>query len=392
MTRSYQQGYVSDALETRRGTIFKIRYRVRTARGKWRQRAETLYGLTSKRAARAVLAERLHEAGSVNPAAAELTLRAFVDAFWKPYLDRRQVKPSTRHGYQSVLQHHILPVLGEMALADIAPINVEELLQKESKNEYSPTTLRNILVLLGGIFHLAEDNDLISRSPVRNRHKPVCRKTEKPAWTPEQVRKILEAVPAAFRCLFICVALTGLRLGELLALQWKYVDLQSKTLRVAHSLWNGQLVSPKTATSARRIALGDFLVRALASHRASSAFTSPEDFVFCKRDGTPLHPDVLRKDVLYPTLDRLNIPRPKGAAGFHAFRHSAASLINAETGNLKLTQKFLGHSNVSTTADIYTHTTEAMERKAAVALEKVIFGDLFPVVPNMEIGNKYPIN
>ena len=99
-----------------------------------------------------------------------------------------------------------------------------------------------------------------------------------------------------------------------------------------------------------------------------------------------MHPDVLRKDVLYPTLDRLNIPRPKGAAGFHAFRHSAASLINAETGNLKLTQKFLGHSNVSTTADIYTHTTEAMEREAAVALERAIFGNLFPVVPNLKLG------
>lgn len=386
MTRSYQQGYVSDALETRRGTIFKIRYRVRTARGKWRQRAETFYGLTSKRAARAVLAERLHEAGSVNPVAAELTLRAFVDSFWKPYLDRRQVKPSTRRGYESVLQHHILPALGEMALAKITPINVEELLQKKSKADYSPTTQRNIVVLLGGIFHLAVDNDLVSRSPVRDRHKPARRRTEKPAWTPEQVRRILENVAAEFRCLFICVALTGLRLGELLALQWKYVDLQSKTLLVAHSLWCGQLVSPKTAATARRIALGDFLVRTLVSHRASSAFTGPENFVFCKKDGTPLHPDVLRKDVLYPTLDRLNIPRPKGAAGFHAFRHSAASLVNAETGNLKLTQKFLGHSNVSTTADIYTHTTEAMEREAAIALEKAIFGNLFPVVPNLKLG------
>jgi integrase len=108
-------------------------------------------------------------------------------------------------------------------------------------------------------------------------------------------------------------------------------------------------------------------------------FTDPEDFVFCKQDGTPLNPDVLRKDVLYSTLDRLNIPRPKGAAGFHCFRHVAASLINAETGNLKLTQKFLGHSNVSTTADIYTHTSEAMEREAALALERSIFGNLFPI-------------
>jgi len=101
-----------------------------------------------------------------------------------------------------------------------------------------------------------------------------------------------------------------------------------------------------------------------------------------------LNPDVLRKDVLYPTLDRLNIPRIKGASGFHAFRHSAASLINAETGNLKLTQRFLGHADVNTTANIYTHTTDEMEREASVALEKAIFGNLCPIVPILEPGTK----
>jgi integrase len=181
-------------------------------------------------------------------------------------------------------------------------------------------------------------------------------------------------------------------LGELLALQWKYVDFQSRLLKVAHSLWKKQLVAPKTVASVRTIPLGSVLVSALAAHRNNSLFTNPEDFVFCKQDGTPLDPDVLRKDVLYPTLDRLNIPRPKGTAGFHAFRHSAASLIHAETGNLKLTQKFLGHSNISTTADIYTHTSEAMEREVATVLEKSILGNLFPIVPNFETGNKNSVN
>ena len=131
---------------------------------------------------------------------------------------------------------------------------------------------------------------------------------------------------------------------------------------------------------------------ALDSHRKNSVFAGPDDFVFCKEDGSPLNPDVLRKDVLYPILDRLNIPRPKVAAGFHAFRHSAASLINAGTGNLKLTQKFLGHSNVATTADIFTHTSEAMEREAAVVLERSIFGNLFPVVPNSGAGKRKTVD
>lgn len=393
MTRyAFQQGYVSDPIRTRRGTVYKIRYRVPAAGGKFKHRKETLYGLNGKKAARAVLNERLQQAGNMNPEAADLTLRSFAETYWKSYLDRKQVKPSTMKGYQSVLDKHIYPALGGLGLTAIAPINVEELLQSKAKKGYSPKTMRNIVVLLQGIFHLAEDNDLIAKSPIRDRHKPICRNTEKPAWSREQVRSILEEVPDAFRCLFTCIALTGVRLGELLALQWKHIDLQSKRLRIEQSLWNGQIVSPKTPWSVRPIPLGDFLAQLLEYHRQISLFTSPDDFVFCRKDEASLNPDVLRKDVLYPTLDRLNIPRPKGASGFHAFRHSAASLINAETGNLKLTQKFLGHSDVNTTANIYTHTSESMEREAAVVLEKAIFGNLFPVVPNLGTGNRKLVN
>jgi hypothetical protein len=138
MTRQtlFQQGYVSDPTETRRGTAYIIRYRVRGPGGKWVHTAETLYGLKGKKAARAILNERLQQAGSINPKAAELTLQAFVEGYWKPYLDRKQVKPSTRRGYQSVLDNHILPALGEMMLIDVAPLNVEELLQAKAKTKY----------------------------------------------------------------------------------------------------------------------------------------------------------------------------------------------------------------------------------------------------------------
>jgi integrase len=133
--------------------------------------------------------------------------------------------------------------------------------------------------------------------------------------------------------------------------------------------------------------LGTALNETLRNHREASSHQGPDDFVFCKKDGSALDPDVLRKDALYPILDRLGIPRKKGASGFHTFRHSAASIVNERTGNLKLAQKFLGHSTIEMTADIYTHTSAEAERDAAIALERAIYGDLFPVVPNIENRN-----
>jgi len=396
MTRqSFQQGYVSDPIQTRRGIAFKIRYRVPAADGKWKHKSETLYAVSGKKAARAILVQRIGEISIQNPEAENMTLREFVEAYWKPYLERKAVKPSTRSGYQSVLDRHVFPVLGDVLLLDIVPLQIERLVrskQEEQRNKtkrrLSAQSIRNLVTLLQGIFSLAVDNDLIGRSPVRNRHKPVIQRREKPIWTPEQVRKIIEGVPENFRCLFVTAALTGARLGELLALHWKHLKLEERTLRIEQSLWKGQLVPPKTAASVRSIPLGDNLAQVLSIWRNNSGRTGPEDFVFCNVEGKPLNPDVLRKDVLYPALDRLQIARSARAAGFHTFRHSAASFINAQTGNLKLAQRFLGHSQLSTTADIYTHTSEKAERETAVVLEKVIFGDLFPIVPKIETGNK----
>jgi integrase len=379
--QSYQQGYVSKPIPTRSGTVFKIRYRVKLADGKWNQKAETLYGLSGKKAARAVLEERIRGASFAKPEGSDLNLRAFVDAWWKPYLQRKGVKPSTRRNYDSILELHILPVFGELRIDEVVPLHVERFIQTKVESGLSGKTVRNLLLVLQGIMSLALDNDLIDRSPIRNRHKPTVDKHEKPIWSPAQLLNILSAAPTGLRAFFDCVALTGTRLGEVLALKWKHVDLERRILRIEHSLWRGQLLSPKTTASTRDIPLGSALNETLGNHRENTLHRGPDDFVFCKKDGSSLDPDVLRKDALYPILDRLGIPRKKGASGFNTFRHSAASIVNEQTGNLKLAQKFLGHSTIKMTADIYTHT---WKRNAALqspwnGQSTAICSQLFPI-------------
>src|SRR5262249_12128356 len=160
------------------------------------------------------------------------------------------------------------------------------------------------------------------------------------------------AVPEEYRPMFICVALTGVRLGELLALKWKHIDFENRVLHIQQSIWDGDLQTPKTEASIRAIPFGETLAAALTERMRVSKHIGPEDFIFCKTDGTSLHPDVIRKDVLYPTLDRLGMARTKRESGFHAFRHAAATLINQRTGDMKLAQKLLGHANLTTTANV----------------------------------------
>ncbi|MBI4165980.1 MAG: tyrosine-type recombinase/integrase [Acidobacteria bacterium] len=259
MTRqSFQKGYVSDPIRTRRGIAFKIRYRMRTAEGKWKQKPETLYGIKAKGEARRVLGERLREVTRQKSENSKLTLRDFVTGYWKAHLDRICAKPSTRMGYDSALNVHILPALGDLRLADVEPLHIEKFVQAKEKT-LSKKSVRNLVGLLQGLFSLALENDLIERSPVRDKHKPKAPRPKKEPWAGEQVRMILENAPEQYRALFAFVANTGVRLGELLGLQWQHVDLKERKLKIEQSRWQGQVVTPKTEESGRTIALGEVL-------------------------------------------------------------------------------------------------------------------------------------
>jgi len=176
--------------------------------------------------------------------------------------------------------------------------------------------------------------------------------------TPEQIRNVEEVFPVELRALCACVALTGLRLGELLGLRWGDVDLEGQILTVSHSLWRGRLVEPKTEASKRSIEMPRQLAERLRDHRAGSKWTGTEDFVFARKDGRPQDPDHLRNQVLYPAMKVAGIERVPRRHGFHIFRHTFGSLYHAETRDLKATQRAMGHSRISTTADIYVHVDD----------------------------------
>jgi len=355
LTQSLGTCYVSDPIRGRDGrTKFIIRYRERTADQRWKQKSETIY-CESKKAARAQLMERICEKANRPAVTSETTFSRFIESVWWPNLDRKDIKPSTRQSYESALNNHLLELFGEMNLADIAPLHIEEMLTKRRLSGLSNKSLRNLLVLLSSMFALAVDNDLIPRSPVRSRHRMPVRRTEKPIWQPAQVRLIIDHAPAEDRLLFATAAMTGARLGELLALQRKHINLEEKTLRIEQSLWNGKLVPPKTPGSVRLIALAPTLAALMRRHLMENT-AGPEAFVFSKADGSTLNPDVLRKDVLYPILDRLGIARGTRVSGFHCFRHSAGSFVNSQTGNLKLAQKLLPSSK-TTCSVIYRSDT-----------------------------------
>ena len=139
-----------------------------------------------------------------------------------------------------------------------------------------------------------------------------------------------------------CVSLAGLQFGR-------------ENLDDSQPALAGKTGKPKTKRSCATLGLPGRIVDELIAHRNGSSFTEPDDFIFCRSDGSPLDPDHLRRQVLYPAMERAGIQRTKRAHGFHVFRHSTGSILFDAGEDVKSIQEYLRHSRLTTTMDVYLH-------------------------------------
>jgi integrase len=375
MTRSsFQKGYVFTR-KTDRGTVHVIRYRVRSADGKWRHKAETVNSPRRKDAER-ILAERLREVNRGLRLPVEISFADYVASQWETYISQN-LKPSTRASHRSNVKAHLLPMFGKLRLAEISPLLIMDFLKQKSAAGLKPKSLLNLYVLLQKMLNLAVALELLNSNPMQRVPKPKVEPTEKPALSAVQVKAIADNMPQNLRALVILLYLTGLRIGEALALKWSDVDLEQSKLYIRRSVWRRREQTPKSRKSIRAKHLLGGLKRVLQEHRELCVGAQPEDYLFTTGAGRSFDPDDLRKRVLYPAMDRAGIER-KGARsyGFHLFRHSAGSQMQEVTGDLKQTQSFLGHSSIGITSDVYVHLQPDSEVESMKKLEEAFFSEL----------------
>ncbi|PYR83374.1 MAG: hypothetical protein DMG19_19285 [Acidobacteria bacterium] len=348
--KTFQQGTVVER-KYEYGTAFILRYRIRKTDGGWQEKSETLNDCSSKKAALKILSTRLHSInernGRTGGSHTERKFGDLLDSKWFEYLENQSVKPSTRYAYESVLKKRIKPFFGELLFEDIGADTVGRFMAHLAQNKLSAKYRRNVYVL----FEIAVEYDLMLASPIRPRvHRPEADRRRLPVFTLEQTLAIIEQSDPLYRPALETLALTGLRAGELLALRWKDCDFINRRFTISNTVWRGQLQTTKTEASDRTIGIPERLIRTLTTHRERSKFIDAEDFVFCQADGKPIDPDSLRRLGIYPAMEKAGIPFQKRASGCHAFRRFVASVIHKQTGSLKLAQKQLGHSTLSTTA------------------------------------------
>ena len=210
--------------------------------------------IPTKREARQMLDDLLRKVNSddYRPQAV-WTFRSFVENRWKPEV-YPTLKFSTQKYYDNMIDAHLNPAFGDTQLRQITREVVQGFLIAKTKSGLSSKTVSLIRTAFGTIIGAAVMQDLLTGNPVLKtklpRRGPV---KERASIDPESATALIEKLPEPSRSIASLLVMTGLRIGELLAIRWQDIDLQSGFLSVRQTVYEGHFDEPKTRQSKRRI-------------------------------------------------------------------------------------------------------------------------------------------
>lgn len=155
-----------------------------------------------------------------------------------------------------------------------------------------------------------------------------------------------------------------MRRGEILALEWRDVDWQQKTLNIRKSIWHQELGPVKTEESEKVLPLDDEMLADLARWRRQTPYARDEDWIFASsrmHGKQPLWPEAVLRNHIRPAANRAGIAKH---LTWHAFRHSFSTLLIANKNDVKTVQHLMRHTNPCITLELYTGAVDEITRKA----------------------------
>jgi integrase len=298
--------------------------------------------------------------------------RKFVDSVrvdWEPVM-LPTMKYATQRSYAYFLRAHLIPALGDFQLRDINREPIQTMLTAKLAAGLAWETVHHLQCALSKILGTAVEWDYIEADPVRVTRLPRRRRMHaKTVLTPVQLRLLVARLSEPSRSLVLLLMLTGLRIGELLALRWRNVDLMIGVLRVEETVYDGHFDEPKSRHSVRLIPLGPLAV-AILSERRKQAPSDSSTLVFSSCTGSTLDRRTLLSRQLKPAAKAVGL----GNVTWHLLRHSNATLHDSLGTPIGTLQALLGHSSSEITRQVYLHSLPEDRRVAAEKLEAHLFG------------------
>lgn len=340
---------------------------------------KTVYGKTRKEVADLLPALLTSQQQGV----ALPTSQTKLSDFLQRWLDEA-VKPTnaatTSESYRMIVEKHISPMIGNHRLDKLTRSHVQQMLNAKTAAGLSPRTVQYIRAVLRTALNDAIKWELITRNVAALAESPRQDQDEVRPLTAEQVTRLFEAVKDdRLEALYIVAGTLGLRRGESVGLRWIDIDFDAQTISIRKQvqLADGKphLVDLKTRRSRRTLPMTDDVRLALRRRQerervdrmlAGSRWKGDEwGLVFPSTIGTPLNGSNLL----------LQIRKHYSAAGiptdfdFKTLRHTAATILAMQGVHARVAMAILGHSQVATTMEIYSHVVDASTREAVQSVE-----------------------
>ena len=319
----------------------------------------------------------------------DMTFGAWLDHWYQQYC-KPGIKPKTQTDYENRIYQHIIPELGHIPLSQLTQGDFQQFYQRLKQNGrlaqrelYGPglsdRMVKSCHVTCCMALDKALAEGLIQKNPAAACKVPTTRPREMQVLTGEEIQRLLiQAKEDGCYELLLLELSTGLRRGEILALQWDDLDVKTGELKVERQVQriHKKLVvsQPKTKASSRSLVLPRPILHVLLRYREGSnsrwMFPSP------KKKDSPLDPAAVRKK-LSKVLERAGCKHVR----FHDLRHTFATNALEHGMDIKTLSAIIGHVSSATTLNVYAHVSDEMRQRAADRIDRGIAGVEPPTNP-----------
>lgn len=280
---------------------------------------------------------------------------------------KKYVKKSTYAAYQLLIQNHIKPYFG--GLCEVNEEKVQQFVFDKLDAGLSEKTIRDIIIVLKMILKFGIKNGYLKYIQIDVKFPTKQEKKDLDVLSKTDQKKLMDHVRNNFTFknlgIFVCLS-TGMRIGEICGLRWCDVDAVEGVIKVRHTLQRIYIIegetrhteltldTPKTANSVRDIPMSNELLKMFKSLNK----VVNEKYYVISNDVKPIEPRTYRN--YYKKLcKQLDIPELK----FHGLRHSFATRCIESKADYKTVSVLLGHSNISTTLNLYVHPNKEQKKK-----------------------------
>lgn len=308
---------------------------------------------------------------------ADMTLRDYAELWFS--IQSGRVRGSSAYIYRRQLDHYILPYLGGYILERLHPTAIEAWHADLANAGLGPGTIHRTHGLLCQVLRHADRRGTIANNPAALCWPPRPEaRANAVDWEPSHITTFLDATTEPTDLIFRLILMTGLRLGEALALEWRDLDLKAGRLSVRRTQTRDRdgtwtIGPPKTPRSRRTLALPRSLMLELRAYRraqyeARLAFPGwwDHDFVFCYGDGRP-YPRNTMRDWLAAVCQRAGVP----VISMHGLRRAATTWLVALNAHPRTMQARLGHTNIDMTM-YYAHSADEFDQQLADSIDAAL--------------------